>query len=53
MLDLLSLEKILLVQGTAFNWPQPDHFRMVFLPRKDEMEQVIERMYHFLTHYEL
>ena len=53
VLDLLSLEKILLVQGTAFNWPDPDHFRMVFLPRKDEMEQVIERVYHFLTHYEL
>ena len=53
VLDLLSLEKILLVQGTAFNWPRPDHFRMVFLPRKDEMEQVIERMHHFLTHYEL
>jgi len=53
VLDLLSLEKILLVQGTAFNWPDPDHFRMVFLPRKDEMEQVIERMHNFLTHYEV
>lgn len=53
VLDLLSLEKILLVQGTAFNWPDPDHFRMVFLPRKDEMEQVIERMHHFLTHYNI
>lgn len=53
VLDLLSLEKILLVQGTAFNWPKPDHFRMVFLPRKDEMEQVMERMHHFLTHYNI
>jgi alanine-synthesizing transaminase len=53
VLDLLTQEKILLVQGSAFNWPKPDHFRMVFLPRKDEMEQVIEHMHHFLTHYEI
>ena len=52
VLDLLSQEKILLVQGTAFNWPKPDHFRMVFLPRKDEMEKVFERLDHFLRHYE-
>ncbi len=53
VLDLLVQEKVLLVQGTAFNWPKPDHFRMVFLPRKDEMEQVIERMHHFLVHYNI
>lgn len=53
VLDLLLQEKILLVQGTAFNWPGTDHFRMVFLPRKDEMEKVIERMDHFLRHYEV
>ncbi|MDH5764414.1 MAG: pyridoxal phosphate-dependent aminotransferase [Gammaproteobacteria bacterium] len=53
VLDLLSQEKILLVQGTAFNWPEPDHFRMVFLPRKDEMEKVFERLDHFLRHYQL
>ena len=51
VLDLLLQEKVLLVQGTAFNWPKPDHFRMVFLPRQDEMEGVMERMHHFLTHY--
>ncbi|MCW8955776.1 MAG: pyridoxal phosphate-dependent aminotransferase [Gammaproteobacteria bacterium] len=53
VLDLLVQEKILLVQGSAFNWPDTDHFRMVFLPRKDEMEKVIERMDHFLRHYEV
>ncbi|MDH5485435.1 MAG: pyridoxal phosphate-dependent aminotransferase [Gammaproteobacteria bacterium] len=52
VLDLLLQEKILLVQGTAFNWPDPDHFRIVFLPRKDDMEHVFERMDHFLRHYE-
>ena len=34
MLDLLRAEKVLLVQGTGFNWPTPDHFRVVFLPAK-------------------
>ncbi|MDH5735056.1 MAG: pyridoxal phosphate-dependent aminotransferase [Gammaproteobacteria bacterium] len=51
--DLLSQEKILLVQGTAFNWPKPDHVRIVFLPRKDEMEKVFERLDHFLRHYKV
>ncbi|PLT23384.1 pyridoxal phosphate-dependent aminotransferase, partial [Pseudoalteromonas sp. MelDa3] len=35
MYDLLKAEKILLVHGRAFNWPEPDHFRLVFLPSKD------------------
>ncbi|MCW9014252.1 MAG: pyridoxal phosphate-dependent aminotransferase [Gammaproteobacteria bacterium] len=52
VLDLLIQEKILLVQGTAFNWPSPDHFRIVFLPRKEDMEHVFERMEHFLGNYE-
>jgi len=50
VLNLLVQEKILVVQGTAFNWPKPDHFRMVILPRKDEMEHVVERIGHFLQH---
>ena len=53
VLDLLVQEKILLVQGTAFNWPKPDHFRMVFLPRKDDMVDVFERMDHFLRNYQV
>jgi alanine-synthesizing transaminase len=44
-------EKILLVQGTAFNWPNPDHFRIVFLPREDDITHAIERLGVFLEHY--
>ena len=51
VLELLRQEKVLVVQGTAFNWPKPDHFRVVFLPRKDEMEPVFERMERFLRVY--
>lgn len=51
VLDLLRQEKVLLVQGTAFNWPKPDHLRVVFLPRKDELEEVFERMERFLRIY--
>jgi alanine-synthesizing transaminase len=39
------------VQGTGFNWPHPDHFRVVFLPRVDEIRTVAERMTEFLTDY--
>ncbi|MDH5778760.1 MAG: pyridoxal phosphate-dependent aminotransferase, partial [Gammaproteobacteria bacterium] len=48
VLDMLLQEKILLVQGTAFNWPKPDHFRVVFLPREDELVEAIERIRRFL-----
>lgn len=41
VLDLLLSEKLLIVQGTAFNWPWPDHFRVVTLPRVDDLEQAI------------
>jgi len=51
ILDLLIEERILLVQGTAFNWPEPDHFRLVFLPRADELSHAIERLRHFFEHY--
>ncbi|MDQ1363532.1 MAG: alanine-synthesizing transaminase [Pseudomonadota bacterium] len=51
VLDLLRQEKVLVVQGTAFNWPKPDHLRVVFLPRKDELEAVFERMDRFLRIY--
>ncbi len=49
-LDLLEQEKILIVQGTAFNWPSQDHFRIVFLPHEDELETAIGRLAHFLEH---
>jgi alanine-synthesizing transaminase len=52
VLDLLLQEKILIVQGSAFNWPSPDHFRIVFLPREDELEDAISRLKHFFAEYE-
>ncbi|MEZ5530051.1 MAG: pyridoxal phosphate-dependent aminotransferase [Porticoccaceae bacterium] len=53
VLDLLLEERILLVQGTAFNWPDPDHFRIVFLPREDDLEEAIMRLGRFLEKYRL
>ncbi|WP_421222397.1 pyridoxal phosphate-dependent aminotransferase [Aeromonas enteropelogenes] len=49
--DLLQQEKLLLVQGTGFNWPAPDHFRLVFLPREEELEDAIGRLARFLKDY--
>ena len=51
VLDFLRQEKILLVQGTAFNWPEPDHLRVVFLPREDDIQQALTRFGHFLSSY--
>ncbi|MBU2886814.1 pyridoxal phosphate-dependent aminotransferase [Gilvimarinus agarilyticus] len=51
VLDFLIQEKILLVQGTAFNWPNRDHMRIVFLPREDELTRAIDRLGHFLERY--
>ncbi len=51
VLDFLRQEKILLVQGTAFNWPQPDHLRVVFLPRKEDLSQSLTQLDHFLSNY--
>jgi len=50
-LDLLRREKILVVHGTGFNWPEPDHFRMVFLPRDEELKDAITRIGNFLSTY--
>jgi alanine-synthesizing transaminase len=50
-LDLLRQEKILVVQGTGFNWPEPDHFRIVFLPRVEDLAHAIGRLEHFLRDY--
>jgi alanine-synthesizing transaminase len=52
VLDLLLSEKLLVVQGTAFNWPWPDHFRVVTLPRVDDLEQAIGRIGNFLGSYQ-
>jgi alanine-synthesizing transaminase len=49
--DLLAEEKVLIVQGTGFNWPQPDHFRLVFLPNSDDLTEAVGRIDRFLAHY--
>ena len=49
--DLLLQEKILVVQGTGFNWPQPDHFRIVFLPQVSELKTALSRMQRFFSDY--
>ncbi|WP_302982037.1 pyridoxal phosphate-dependent aminotransferase [Plesiomonas shigelloides] len=51
VLDLLLQEKVLLVQGTGFNWPHPDHFRIVTLPRVDELEMAIGKLGRFFSTY--
>lgn len=51
VLDFLIEEKVLLVQGTAFNWPERDHFRIVFLPREDELGRAITKFGNFLQRY--
>jgi len=49
--DLLSQEKMLVVQGTGFNWPEPDHFRIVFLPRIEDLQDAMTRLARFLSNY--
>ncbi len=49
VLDFLLQEKVLLVQGTAFNWPWPDHFRIVTLPRVDDIELSLSKFARFLS----
>jgi alanine-synthesizing transaminase len=49
--ELLAEEKVLIVQGTGFNWPQPDHFRLVFLPNSDDLTDAVGRIARFLDHY--
>jgi alanine-synthesizing transaminase len=51
ILELLQEEKVLLVQGSGFNWAQPDHFRVVFLPHEDDLQEAIGRIGHFLELY--
>ncbi|MDR1647394.1 MAG: pyridoxal phosphate-dependent aminotransferase [Zoogloeaceae bacterium] len=49
--ELLVAERVLLVQGTGFNWPHPDHFRLVFLPYEDDLREAISRIARFLEGY--
>ncbi len=49
--ELLAEEKLLIVQGTGFNWPTPDHFRLVFLPNSDDLTEALTRIERFLGNY--
>jgi alanine-synthesizing transaminase len=51
VLDLLRAEHLLVVQGTGFNWPRPDHLRIVTLPHVDDLEDAILRFGRFLDRY--
>ncbi len=49
--ELLAEEKVLVVQGTGFNWATPDHMRLVFLPNSDDLSDAVGRIARFLDHY--
>ncbi|MDH0866178.1 pyridoxal phosphate-dependent aminotransferase [Mitsuaria sp. GD03876] len=49
--ELLAEEKVLIVQGTGFNWKAPDHFRLVFLPNTDDLREAVGRIERFLAVY--
>ena len=49
--DLLAEEKVLIVQGSGFNVPDNQHFRIVFLPNSDDLTEAIDRIARFLDHY--
>jgi alanine-synthesizing transaminase len=49
--ELLAEEKVLIVQGTGFNWATPDHFRLVFLPNSDDLSDAVGRIARFLDGY--
>ena len=51
VLDLLLEEKVLLVQGSGFNWRHPDHFRVVFLPNVDDLTEAMGRIAYYLQRY--
>ena len=51
VLDFLKEKKVLLVHGRGFNWPSPDHFRIVFLPPMEELQGVVDAMADFLSCY--
>jgi alanine-synthesizing transaminase len=50
-LELLRETRVMLVQGTGFNWPDPDHFRIVFLPHEDDLAEAVGRIAKFLEGY--
>jgi alanine-synthesizing transaminase len=52
ILDFLLAKKVLLVQGSGFNWRQPDHFRVVFLPHVEQLHEAMNRLEDFLKSYQ-
>ena len=51
VLDLLKEKKILMIHGGGFNWQQPDHFRVVYLPRLEVLKEAAENIADFLSTY--
>jgi len=51
ILEMLEEEKVLVVQGSGFNWPHPDHFRAVFLPHEEVLREAFQHMERFLANY--
>jgi alanine-synthesizing transaminase len=51
-LDFLKAEHVLMVQGTGFNWPKPDHFRIVFLPHPEDLIETMDRLERFMAGYQ-
>ena len=49
--EMLQETKVLLVQGSGFNWPHTDHFRIVFLPHEDDLREAVKRIAKFLELY--
>ena len=49
--DLLRDKKILLISGKGFNWHQPDHFRIVYLPRIEVLDEAMVKLKDFLSYY--
>jgi alanine-synthesizing transaminase len=52
VLEFLRAKHVLVVQGTGFNWPTPDHLRIVTLPRSDDLTDAIGRLGEFLADYD-
>lgn len=50
-LDFLRSKRVLVVPGTGFNWHEPDHFRVVYLPRIEDLDDATEKLRDFLAHY--
>ena len=50
-LDFLKEKRVLIIPGSGFNWKQPDHFRVVYLPRVADLQSATDKLAHFLEHY--